>query len=138
MYLTGADDQGPKHHRRGAGVVQGGMRRRDVERELFHKACQPWRLSLREVQDKPGQRSGVDDRVLERALESSAHQPGVEGIVAVLDENCALSESEEGPASVAKLRRTDQHRTVDVMSFLGIGIDRCTAVDEGIEEREWS
>jgi hypothetical protein len=136
MHLTGPGDQGPKHHRCGARVVQGGVRRRDVERELFHKASQPWGLSLREVQHKPGQRSGVDDRVLERALESSAHQPGVEGIVAVLDENSALSKSEESPASVAKLRRADQHRTVDVMSLLGIRVDRCTAVDERIEEGE--
>jgi hypothetical protein len=110
--------------------------RRDVERQLLDEASQPGSLAFRQVEDKPCERGGVDDWMLQRAFESPAHEPCVERIVAVLDENGALRKAQKGPARVTKLRRADQHRTVDVMSLLGVWIDWCAAVDECVEERE--
>jgi hypothetical protein len=72
--------------------------------------------------------------MLERALEPSAHEPGVKSVVAVLDENSALGEPEEGPSRISKLRRADQHRTIDVMSLLGVRVDWRAAVDKRVEE----
>jgi len=70
----------------------------------------------------------------EGAFEAAANQPAVEGIVAVLDQHGALCESQEGPACVAELGRTDQHRPVDVMALFRIGVDRRAAVDERVEK----
>jgi hypothetical protein len=64
-----------------------------VKSELLHQARQPRSLAFRQVQYQPGQRRGVDDRMLERALEASTNEPGVKCIVAVFDENGALGES---------------------------------------------
>src|SRR6185437_17002972 len=97
-------------HRRRARVVQRSVGRLDVEAQLLDQEGQPWGLTLGQLEDQPGERRGVDDRVLERALQSTADQPGVEGVVAVLDEHRALRETEEGTASVAELRRPDEHR----------------------------
>jgi hypothetical protein len=72
--------------------------------------------------------------VLERALESATDEPCVEGIVAVLDQHRAVSETQEGPARVAKLRCADEHRAVDVMAAVGVGVDRRLAIDQGVEE----
>jgi hypothetical protein len=134
MRLPGLSDQGSKHHCRSARVVQGGVSRRHIKAELLHQAGQPGGLSLGEVEDEAGQGGGVDDRVLERALEPTAHEPAVERVVAVLDQDSALRKAQKRPAGVAELWRADQHRTVDVMALLGIGIDWCSAVNKRVEE----
>jgi hypothetical protein len=130
----GSSNQSAKHHRRGTCVVEGGVRRRHVETKLLHQPRQPGGLALREVQHEPGQRGGVDDRVLERALEPSPHQPGVERVMAVLDQNGTVGETQKCPARVMELGRADQHRTVDVVAPASVRIDWRTAVDEGVEE----
>src|SRR3981189_3008401 len=75
--------------------------------------------------------------MLERALQGSVPQPGVERVVAVLDQHRTLSEAEKGAASVAKLWRPNQHRPVDVMAAVGVGVDRSLAVHQRVEERQW-
>jgi len=59
--------------------------RRDVEAKLGHQPLQARHLSLRKLHHQPRQRGGVDDRMLERALQATADEPRVEGVVAVLD-----------------------------------------------------
>jgi hypothetical protein len=108
--------------------------RLDVEAQLLDQEGQPWGLTLGQLEDQPGERGGVDDRVLQRALQSAADQPGVEGVVAVLDEHRAVREPEEGAASVAELRRPDEHRAVDVMPLAGIRVDGRPAIDQRVEE----
>jgi hypothetical protein len=134
MHLRGSSNQRSKDHRRGARIVEGGVSRRHVEAELLHQPCQTGGLALLKLEHEPGEGRGVDDRVLERAFEPPAHQPGVECVVAVLDENCAMGESKKRPSCVAKFWRADQHRTVDVVPLLGIGVDRRPAIDERVEE----
>ena len=112
------------------------MGRRDIETQLLHQTSEPGSLALGEVEHEPGQGRGVDDRMLERALEPAANEPAVEGVVTVLDQNGALCESQERSTSVAKLRCSDQHRTVDVMALLGVRVDRSAAVDERVEKGE--
>ncbi|HYU63712.1 MAG TPA: hypothetical protein VEN12_08005 [Verrucomicrobiae bacterium] len=65
---------------------------RDVEAELVHQPREPRRLSLGKVEHQPRKRGGVDDRMLERTLQAPAHQPGVKGVVAVLDQHRTLRE----------------------------------------------
>ena len=110
------------------------MGRRDVESELLHQPGQPGSLAFGQLEHQPGQRRSVDDRMLKRTLKATTDEPGVEGVVAVLDEHRALSESQERPARVAELRRADQHRAIDVMPLVGVGIDRRAAVDQRVEE----
>jgi hypothetical protein len=110
--------------------------RRDIEGKLLDQARKSGRLAFGQLQDKPCQGRRVDDRMRQRAFEASAHQPGVEGIVAVLDEHGALGESEERSARVTKLRRPNQHRPVDVVPLLGVRVDRRAAVDQRVEKRE--
>jgi hypothetical protein len=112
------------------------VRRRDLDFELAHQPRQARRLALGQVEDEPGQGGGVDDRVLERALEPAADQPRVEGVMAVLDENGALREAQERAASVFELRGADEHGPVDVVPLARVRVDRRAAVDEGVEERE--
>jgi hypothetical protein len=110
--------------------------RRDIEGKRLDQPRKSRRLAFREVQHKPCQGRRIDDRVRQRALQAPAHQPGVEGIVAVLDEHGALGESKEGSAGVTKFGRPDQHRPVDVVPLLCVWVDRRTAVDEGVEKRK--
>ncbi len=114
------------------------MRRRDVEPELFHQPRQAGGLAFREVEDQPRQGGGVDDRVLERAFQPAADEPRVERVVAVLDQDRALRETQEGAACILELRRSDEHGAVDVVALAGIGVDRGAAVDQGVEEGEWA
>jgi hypothetical protein len=72
--------------------------------------------------------------VLERGLEASPDEPGVEGIVAVLDQHSALSKTQEGPPRVPELRGADEHGTVDVVAPARVRIDRRAAVDQRVEE----
>jgi hypothetical protein len=76
--------------------------------------------------------------VLEWALEAAANQPGVESVVAVLDQHGPSRETQEGPARVAKLGRADEHRAVDVMAPVRVRVDRRLAVHERVEERKRS
>ena len=110
------------------------MRRRHVQTKLVDQARKSRSLALRQVQDEPRERRRVDDRMLERALETASDKPGVEGVVAVLDEDGALREPEETASGVPELRRADQHRAVDVMALARVRVNRGAAVDERVEE----
>ena len=112
------------------------MGRRDVQAELLHEARQSRRLTLRQVEDEARERGRVDDRMLERALESATDQPCVERIVAVLHEHRAVRETQERPPGILELRRTDEHRAVDVMPPARVGVDRGAAVDKRVEKRK--
>ena len=74
--------------------------------------------------------------MFERALQSTADEPCVEGVVAVLDQDRAVSEAQKGPTRVSKLRRPDEHGTVDVVAPVGVGVDRRLAIDKCVEERQ--
>jgi hypothetical protein len=110
------------------------MGRSDVEGQLVHQPRQPGCLAFREVKDHPSKRRRVDDRMLERPLEAASDQPGVERIVAVLDEHSAVGEAKESASGVLELRRSDQHRAFDVVTLAGIRIDGRAAVDQSVEE----
>lgn len=112
------------------------MRGRDVQAELFDEPRQPRSLALREVENQAGEGRRVDDRVLERTFESPTDEPRIERVVAVLDQDGALREPQEGSARVAKLWRADEHRAVNVVAAPRIRIDRGAAVDERVEEGE--
>src|SRR5216683_3278811 len=88
-----ASDQCSKNHRGRTRVVQGCMRRRDVEVQQLDQRGQPRRLPLRKLEHQPRQPGCVDDRVLKRAFESAPDEPRVKCIVAVLDQHGALSET---------------------------------------------
>jgi hypothetical protein len=72
--------------------------------------------------------------VLERGLQPPPDEPGVEGVVAVLDEHCALRKTQECPPCVPELGGADQHGTVDVVAPARVGIDGRAAVDQRVEE----
>jgi hypothetical protein len=108
---------------------------RDVQRELLDQPRESRSLSLRKLQHQPGQGGGVDDWVLERTFQAPTHQPRVKRVVAVLDQNRAMSEAQEGPAGVSKLRCADEHRTVDVVAPVGVWVNGRLAVDKRVEER---
>jgi hypothetical protein len=110
------------------------VRGRDVETKDFDEVRESRRLAFGQFEDESRQGGRVDDRVLERALQAAADQPGVESVVAVLDEDRALGEAEKGPAHVPELRRADEHRPVDVVAPARVGIDGRAAVDERVEE----
>jgi hypothetical protein len=110
------------------------MCRRDVQAQLLHQPRQAGRLALGQLQHEPGESRGVDDRVRQWTFQSPADQPRVEGVVAVLHQDGPVREAKKGSARVAKFRRPDQHRPIDVMSLLGVGIDGRSAIDEGVEE----
>jgi hypothetical protein len=112
------------------------MGRSDVEAELLHQPRQSGSLSFGQLQHEPCQSRRVDDRVLQRALQPAADQPGVEGIVAVLDQDGALGKTKERAAGVTKFGRSNQHRPVDVVPLLRVGIDWRAAIDERVEKRQ--
>ena len=112
------------------------MRGRDVEGQVCHEPRQSGRLAFGELQNEPRQGGGVDDRMLEWALQAATDEPGVERVVAVLNQDRALSKAKEGSARVAKLRCADEHGTVDVMAPVGIWVDGRLAVHQRVEERK--
>ena len=112
------------------------MRWRDVECELLDQPGEAGGLALRKVQHEARQGRRVDDRVFERALQASTDEPGVERVVAVLDQHRAVRETQEGAAGIAKLRCADQHRAVDVVSPARVRVDRRLAVHQRVEEGE--
>jgi hypothetical protein len=136
--LSPAGDQSPKDHRRGARIVQRGVSRRHVEPELLNKPRQSGRLALGQIEHEPGKGGGVDDRMLKRTLQPTPHQPGVESVMAVLDEHGAMREAQERPTGVAEFGRADQHRTIDVVALFGVRVDRRAAVDQRVEEGKWA
>jgi hypothetical protein len=74
--------------------------------------------------------------VLEGPRQAAPEDPGVEGVVTVLDQHRSAGEVEEGPASIAELGRADQHLTLDQMPALGVGVDRSAGMDQGVEEAQ--
>ena len=112
------------------------MDRRHVETQLLHQPREPRSLALGQLEHEPGQRRGIDDRVLQRALQPSSDKPRVEGVVAVLDEDGALREAQERAPGVTELGRPDQHRAIDVVALLRIRVDRRAAIDEGVKKRQ--
>jgi hypothetical protein len=109
---------------------------RDVEREKLDQLRKAGGLALRKLQHQTRESRRVDDRVFERALQASTDEPRVERVVAVLDKHCAMCEAQEGASRIAKLRRADQHRAVDVMPPVRVRIDGRLAVHQRVEEGE--
>jgi hypothetical protein len=107
---------------------------RGIELQDLDQAGQAGSLAGGQLQDQTGQGGGVDDRVLEGCAQPASHQPGIEGVVAVLDQDGAPGEAQEGPPGVAELGRADQHLAVDQVAAAGVGVDRRPAVDQGVEE----
>jgi hypothetical protein len=110
--------------------------RGDVDSKLFDQPGQAWRLAPGQVEDQPCQRRRVDDGVLERALQAAADEPGVERVVAVLDEHGGPRESKEGAPGVLELGRADEHRALDPVPAPRVRVDRRPAVDERVEEAQ--
>jgi hypothetical protein len=109
---------------------------RHVETEHLDEPGQSGRLALGELEHESRQCGRVDDRVLKRALKAATDKPRIERVVAVLDEHGALGETQERAAGIAKLRRADEHRPVDVMPAVCVGVDRRLAVHQRVEEGE--
>jgi hypothetical protein len=112
------------------------MRGRDIEGQHLDELRETGGLAFGQLEHKSREGGGVDDRMLERALQATADEPGVECIMAVFDEHRALRETQEPPARIAKLRCSDEHRPIDVMAPVGIWVDWSLAVDERVEEGE--
>jgi hypothetical protein len=110
------------------------MRRRHVQSELLDEPRQTRRLPFGQLEHESRQGSRVDDRMLERALQSATHQPRVECVVTVLDQHGALRETQERTAHILELGRADQHRAVDMVALSRVGVDRCAAVDQRVKE----
>ncbi len=114
------------------------MRGRHVEAELLDKPRQPWSLALGQLEHQSRERGGVDDRMLEGALQAPADEPRVESVMAVLDENGGLREAQERASCVLELGGADEHRTVDVVALARVRVDGCATVDERVEEGQGS
>jgi hypothetical protein len=114
------------------------MRGRDVEPELLDEPRQAGRLALRQVEYKPRQRGRVDDRVLERALEAAPDQPGVESVMAVLDQHGGIGEPKESAPRVLELGRPDEHRAIDVVALARVRVDGRPAVNKRVEKGKWA
>jgi hypothetical protein len=108
----------------------------DVKPKLLDQARESGSLSFRQVEHEPCQSGRVDDRMLERTLQAATDQPGVEGIVAVLDEDGTLREAKEPPSRILELRGADEHRAVDVVTLPRVRVDGGAAVDKRVEERQ--
>jgi hypothetical protein len=112
------------------------MHRLDLDLQRLHQAGQARGLSGRKLEDEPAEYGGVDDRVLKRPRQAPAEDPGVEGVVAVLDQDGSPGEVEEGAAGVGELGRVNEHLPLDQVPALGVGVDRGASVDQGVEEPE--
>src|SRR5439155_247851 len=73
---------------------------------------------------------------LQLTLQAAAHEPRVERVVAVLDEDRALGKTQEAAPRVFEFGGADEHRTVDVVALAGVRVDRRAAVDQGVKERQ--
>src|SRR5205085_12544896 len=103
-------------------VVERRVRWGYVQAQLLDEARQSRSLPLRQVEHQPRERRGVDDRMLQRALQTTAHEPGVEGVVAVLDQHGALCKTQEPATRVFEFRRPDEHRTIDMVALARIRV----------------
>ncbi len=112
------------------------MRRVGADPELFDHPRQAGRLAGLQVEHQASHGGGVDDRVLERPLQTPTHEIGVESIMTVLDQDGAAGEAEEGRARVGERGRAHEHRAVDLMALLGVAIDGRPAVDQGVVQGE--
>ena len=112
------------------------MGRRDVQAKLIDQTRETGGLAFGQIQHQPREGGRVDDRVLERALQPAPHEPGVERVVAVLDQDGAVRKAQEGAARVLEFRRSDKHRPIDMVAPARVRIDRSAAVDECVEERQ--
>ncbi len=112
------------------------MGRHDVQAKLLDEPRQSWCLTFRQFEDEPRECGGVDDRMFERAFEATPDEPGVKGVVAVLDEHRTVGKPQERSTSVLELGRADEHRTVDVVPFACVRVDGRAAVDERVEKRK--
>jgi len=74
--------------------------------------------------------------VLERPGQAATQDPGVERVVAVLDQDGAAGEVEEGPTRVAELGGAFQHLALDQVPALGVGVDGSARVHQGVEEAQ--
>jgi hypothetical protein len=74
--------------------------------------------------------------VLQRPGQAAAEDPGVERVVAVLDQDRAPGEVEESPPGVAELGSAFEHVALDQVAALGVGVDRGSSVDEGVEKAQ--
>jgi len=108
--------------------------RNHVEPQLLDQPCQAGRLAFGQVEHQASQCRCVDDRMRKRALQPAPHEPGVEGVVAVLDEDRTVRKPKKRTAGVLELRGSYEHRTVDVMPLFRVGVDRGAAVDQCVEE----
>ena len=108
----------------------------DPDLQRLHQPGQAGRLAAGQLEHQAAQRRRVDHGVVEGTGESPAEDPGVEGVMAVLDQYRPPGEVEEGPPGVAELRRVDEHLPLDQVPPLGVGIDRRPGVDQGVEEAQ--
>lgn len=108
----------------------------DLDLQRLNQAGQPGCLAARQVEHQAAECRGVDDRVLKGPGKAATQDPGVEGVVAVLDQDASPGEVEEGPPGVAELRRVDKHVALDQVASLRVGVDRRPGVDKGVEEAQ--
>ena len=112
------------------------MDRFDPDLQRLHEPGKARGLARWQLEEHPPQGGRVDHRMLERTAEAPAEDPGVEGVMAVLDQDRAAGEVEERTPGVGELRRVDEHLALDQVPALGVGIDRRPGVDQGVEEAE--
>ena len=112
------------------------MDRLQLDLQRLHQARQAGRLAGRELEYQPAEGGGVHHRVLEGSRQPAAEDPGVERVVAVLDQHRSSGEMEEAAPGVAELRRVDQHLALDQVPSLGVGVDRRPGMDEGVEKAQ--
>ncbi|GAC1656129.1 MAG: hypothetical protein NVS9B1_10740 [Candidatus Dormibacteraceae bacterium] len=117
-------------------VAEGGVDGLYLDLQHLNQPGQAGGLAGGQLQQETPELGGVDHRVLERSGQAPTQDPGVEGIVAVLDQDRPPGEVEEPAASVAELRGAGQHLAPDEVAPLGVRIDRGPGVDEGVEETE--
>ena len=134
--LDTAPNQLPKHRRGRLRVAQGGVDGLDLDLQRLHQAGQPRRLAAGQLEHQAAESRRIHDRVLERPGEAPAEDPGVKGVMAVLDQDGSPGEMEEGPPGVAELGRVDEHLALDQVPALRVGVDRRPGVDQGVEEAQ--
>jgi hypothetical protein len=134
--LDPALDELPEHCRGRLRISQGGVDGLDLDLQRLNQAGEARCLAAGQLEDQAPESRRVDHRVLERSGQAPAQDPGVEGIVAVLDQDRSTSEMEEGPSGVPELGRVDEHLAFDQVPSLGVGVDRGPGVDQGVEEAQ--
>jgi hypothetical protein len=134
--LDASAHQLPEDRRRGLCVAESGVDGLDLDLQRLDQAGKPRGLAAGQLEDEPAERGRVDDRVLERPGEAPAQDPGVEGVMAVLDQDGSPGEMEEGAAGVTELGRVDEHLPLDQVPSLRVGVDRRPGVNQGVEEAQ--